>query len=141
MISLLNWNSGFSFKPQAANLMVYPGFQVCEMPISSISSLDLKARVLGPREPSELELRIMKSHMTQKPVLRVKWMRVRCACAARALRVRCACAARVSLIVGGWVRQARLLQCAWVLAQYVSVAINGRLGVVSFLLQRKPEAG
>ena len=42
VISLLNWNSGFSFKPPAANSMVYPGIQVCEMPISFIRCLDIK---------------------------------------------------------------------------------------------------
>ena len=78
--SLLNWNSGFSFKPPAANLMAYPGIQVFEMPISFIRCLDLKARVRGPREPRELELGLTQPHMTQKLMLRVKWMRVRCAC-------------------------------------------------------------
>ena len=79
LISLLNWNSGFRFKP-LANSMVYPCIQVCEMPITFIRCLDLKTRVLGPREPRKLELGLMQSHMIQEPSLRVKLMRVRCAC-------------------------------------------------------------
>ena len=51
VISLLNWNSGFSFKPPAANSMVYPCIQVCGIPIFEIRCLDLEARVQGPREP------------------------------------------------------------------------------------------
>ena len=77
---LLNWNSGFSFKPPAANSLVYLCIQVCGISIFEIRRLDLKARVQGPREPRELELGLTQSHMTQKPLLRVKWMRVRCAC-------------------------------------------------------------
>ena len=48
MISLLNWNPGY--KPPAANQMGYPGIRVCEIPISSIRSSELKARVKGPKE-------------------------------------------------------------------------------------------
>ena len=72
VISLLNWNSGFSFKPPAANSMVYPCIKVCGIPIFEIRCLDLEARVQGPREPRELELGLTQSHMTQKPLLRVK---------------------------------------------------------------------
>ena len=44
-----------------------------------VQTSKLEFKVPESREPSELELGLIKTHLTLKQMLRVKWMRVRCA--------------------------------------------------------------